>query len=66
MRCFLYFCGISAAKYNGDCEAMWKRMKAAGKPGKVIIIAIANKLVRQAFAMVQHNSVYIKNYANCP
>ncbi|MCK9182481.1 MAG: IS110 family transposase, partial [Fibrobacteraceae bacterium] len=22
MRSFLYLCGISAAKYNGDCEAM--------------------------------------------
>jgi transposase len=64
MRSFLYFCGISAAKYNDDCKAMWTRMKAAGKPGKVIIIAIANKLVRQAFAMVQHNSIYIKNYGN--
>lgn len=66
MRSFLYLCGISAMKYNGDCEAMWKRMKAAGKPGKVIIVAIANKLVRQAFAMVRSNSTYIKNYANCP
>jgi hypothetical protein len=45
---------------------MCKGMKAAGKPGKVIIVAIANKLVRQVFAMVRNDSTYIKNYANCP
>ncbi len=65
MRSFLYLCGISAAKHNSDCRAMWVRMKAAGKPGKVIIIAIANKLIRQAYAMVQSDSFYVKNYANC-
>ncbi len=45
---------------------MWTRMKTARKPGKVIIVAMANKLVRQSFAMVKNNSVYIKNYANSP
>lgn len=65
MRSLLYLCGITAAKYNEDCKAMWLRMKAAGKPGKVIIIAIANKLIRQAYAMVQSDSFYVKNYANC-
>lgn len=65
MRSILYLCGITAAKYNADCKAMWTRMKTAGKPGKVIIIAIANKLIRQAYAMVQNDSLYVKNYANC-
>jgi transposase len=63
MRSFLYLCGISAARYNDDCRAMWLRMKAAGKPGKVIIIAIVNKLIRQAYAMVKSDSMFVNNYA---
>jgi len=66
MRSFLYLCGVSAMKYNGDYRSLWKRMKVVGKPGKVIIVAIANKLVRRAFAKVRSYSTYIKNYASCP
>ena len=33
-----------------------------GKPGKVAVIAVANKLVRQAFAVVTHGKPYVDGF----
>lgn len=53
LRRNLYLCSWSAIRFNPQCKAMYDRMRLAGKPGKVILIAVMNKLLRQAFGVVK-------------
>ena len=61
MRALLYMCSMQAKKHNEGCKIMFTRLKAKGKNGKLILIAIANKLVRQAFAIAKGEINYDKN-----
>ena len=54
-------CSWSAKRYNVYCIQMYDRLKAKGKPEKVIKIAIANKLLKQAFAVVENKTVFNNN-----
>jgi len=47
----LYLCSWTARRVNPACAAMYERMKKAGKPPKVIGVALAHKLLRQIFAV---------------
>ena len=51
LRKILYLCSWSAKRYNIYCKELYERLKAKAKPERVIKIAIANKLLRQAFAV---------------
>ncbi len=55
-------CTWTAKKYNAQCKLMHERLSAKGKPEKVIKIAMANKLLRQAFAIGTNLGQYEKNY----
>lgn len=61
-RKILYMCTWTAKFCNDGCRSMYDRLKAKGKPERVIKIAIANKLLKQAFAVVTKNQPYEKNY----
>jgi len=63
VRGALYMCAMNALRKNAQCKAMWDRMKAKGKHGKVIIVAIMSKLIRQMWALVTTNQVYNPNFA---
>ena len=63
MRQLLYMCSWTAKYCNPTCVELNARLKAVGKPPKVINIAIAHKLLRLAFAVVMKNMNYSKNYA---
>ena len=43
---------------------MYERLKAKGKPERVIKIAIANKLLKQLFAIAKTGTVYNQNYTS--
>lgn len=62
IRKLLYMCSWTAKRYNSNCKAMYERLKAKGKPERVIKIAIANKLLKQAFAVATSKEKYVKNY----
>lgn len=62
MRKLLYMCSWTAKKCNVQCKAMYERMSEKGKPERVIKIAIANKLLRQAFAIGKSMNSYQENY----
>jgi len=62
LRKLLYLCSWSAKKYNAQCKEMYVRLKAKAKPERVIKIAIANKLLRQAFAVGKNLTNYKQNY----
>lgn len=58
MRKLLYVCAMSAIRANKTCKEMYERLTARGKNGKLAIIAVANKLVRQAFVIGTGQIVY--------
>ena len=62
IRKLLYMCSWTAKYYNKTCKEMYERLKVKGKPEKVIKIAIANKLLKQAFAVATTKQKYIENY----
>ena len=62
LRKLLYLCSWSAKRHNVFCKEMYERLKAKNKPEKVIKVAIANKLIRQAFAVGTNESVFKNNY----
>lgn len=63
MRQLLYLCSWTAKRCNPACRALYVRMKTSGKPPKVINIAIAHKLVRQAFAVAITNKPFSPEFA---
>ena len=63
MRQLLYLCSWTAKTCNPACKALYARLKALGKPPKVINIAIAHKLLRQAFAVATANAPFSAEYA---
>lgn len=51
LRKLLYMCSWTAKCCNPACRSLYQRMAAKGKPERVIKVAIAHKLLRQAFAV---------------
>lgn len=62
IRKLLYICSWSAKRWNKGCKEMYERLKAKGKPERVIKIALANKLLKQAFAIAKGGNFYEKDY----
>lgn len=58
MRKLLYLCAMSARTCNKACKEMFERLTERGKNGKLALIAIANKLLRQAFAIAKSQMKY--------
>jgi len=62
LRSMLYMASWSAIRYNKPCQQLYQRLKAAGKAPKVALIAVVNKLLRQAFAVVKFDQDFDPNY----
>ena len=63
MRMLLYMCARPAKKYSRACRELYERLPAKGKAKKLALTAVANKLLKQAFATVKNNAKYVENYA---
>jgi transposase len=66
MRAALYLCAWSAKRFNKSCAALYQRLLAKGKTKKVALIAVVNKLLKQAFAIATKQTTYIENYIPIP
>jgi transposase len=60
-RKLLYLCTWTAQKANAQCRELKERLEQKGKPSKVIKVAMANKLLRIAFAVAKKKTAYDKN-----
>ncbi len=60
----MYISSWTAKFYNKACANLYDRLKAKGKPERVIKVAIANKLLKQAFAVVKSKRMYDENYVS--
>ena len=62
LRSQLYVAAFSSLRCNTECKACFDRLRSNGKPAKVVVIAVANKLVRQAFAVVTQGKPYVDGF----
>ena len=61
VRAMLYVCAWSAKKCNKACRELYERLLAKGKSKKLALIAITNKLLKQAFAIATKKEFYLEN-----
>ena len=64
LRSQLYIAALASIRFNAACKETYNRLKAKGKSGKVAVVAVANKLIRQAYAVVTNNQPYIDGYVS--
>lgn len=64
LRSLLYMAALSAMKHNQACREFYERLKAAGKASKVALVAVANKLIRQIFAVVKSKTKYVDGHVS--
>lgn len=62
LRTLLYLAALSAKVHNPACRDLYERLRAKGKPAKVALMAVANKLVKQVFAIIKSGVPYDPNY----
>jgi transposase len=60
-RKLLYLCTWTAQNCNAQCKELKDRLEKKGKPSRVVKVAMANKLLRIAFAVAKKKVVYDKN-----
>jgi transposase len=63
IRALLYVCAWSAKRCNLACRELYERLVAKGKSKKLALIAVANKLIKLAFAIAVKNIPYDENIA---
>ena len=63
LRHLLYMGSMPAMRWNRSCKEFSSRLLANGKPYKVVRVAVANKLIRQAFAVINKGEKYSAEYA---
>jgi transposase len=62
LRNLLFMCSFNACKFNTACKALYERLIAKGKSKKLALIAVCNKLLKQAFSIVKSGLTYDPNY----
>jgi len=62
IRAALYVCAWSAKRCNKACRDLYQRLIAKGKNKRLALIAVANKLIKQAFAIAKNQTSYDENY----
>ncbi|MEQ9440967.1 MAG: IS110 family transposase [Cyclobacteriaceae bacterium] len=58
VRRTLYMASRAARKHNAACKQLYDRLIANGKPHKVAVIAVVNKLIKQVFAILKNGTIY--------
>ena len=62
IRKLLYLCSWSAKRWNKKCKEMYERLIKNGKAERVAKIALANKLLKQAFAIGKNKEKYREDF----
>lgn len=62
LRNLLFMYSFNACKYNKACKAIYDRIVAKGKSKKLALLAVCNKLLKQAFAVAKARIPYDENY----
>lgn len=62
LRGALYMAALSAIRCNNACKELYMRLKDKGKCSKQALVAVAHKLLRQAFALAKSMQDFDNNY----
>ncbi|MDX2360662.1 MAG: IS110 family transposase [Crocinitomicaceae bacterium] len=62
LRHHLFMCSFTACQNNPQCKALYERIVAKGKSKKLALIAVCNKLIKQAYGVCKNDLVYDENY----
>ena len=60
----LFMCSFTACKHHKACRDIYERIIAKGKSKKLALIAVCNKLLKQAFAVTTSGLPYDENYTS--
>jgi len=64
VRNLLFMCSFTACHSNKSCSQIYDRITAKGKSKKLALIAVSNKLLKQAFAIAKSGLKYDENYVS--
>ena len=62
LRNLLFMCSFTACQNNKACKDIYERITAKGKSKKLALMAVCNKLLKQAFAVAKSKVMYDENY----
>ena len=58
----LFMCSFTACECNPQCKKLYDRIVAKGKSKKLALVAVANKLIKQAYAIAMSGMPYDPMY----
>ena len=64
LRNLLFLCSFNACKHNKSCKEVYERIVNKGKSKKLALIAVANKLLKQSFAIAKSGRPYDDTYVS--
>ncbi len=64
VRNHLFLCSFTASIHNPQCKALYDRIVGKGKSKKLALIAVCNKLIKQAFGISKSGLPYDKDYVS--
>lgn len=62
VRNHLFLCSFTACVHNPQCKALFDRIVGKGKSKKLALIAVCNKLIKQAYGISKSGLDYDRNY----
>lgn len=62
LRNHLFLCSFTACIHNPQCKALFDRIVIKGKSKKLALIAVCNKLIKQAYGISKSGLNYDRNY----
>jgi len=62
VRNHLFLCSFTASVHNPQCKALYDRIVSKGKSKKLALIAVCNKLIKQAYGIAKSGLPYDRNY----
>ena len=63
IRKTLYMCSLSLVRCNPEFKSYYENMVAGGKAKKKALVAVANKILRQIFAILKYDREWIPYYS---
>jgi len=64
LRNLLFLCAFSAYKHNKGCRELYERIVNKGKSKKLAMLAVSNKLLKQAFAIAKSGIPYDETFVS--
>ena len=61
-RKILYMAALSAIRFNKYCRELYERLVSKGKAKKLALVAVAHKLLRQAYGVLKSRRSFDENF----